>query len=74
MTRAGWLVHAEQEARDAAERAGLDLDYLPDRDEAPERAPAASDGLMERIREGAALAHEQRRCEEHWREAMRGRV
>ena len=52
--RPGWLVHAEQEARDAAERAGLNLDYLPDRDEAPTPAPAREDALMERIRAGAA--------------------
>lgn len=33
MTRPGWLVHAEQDARDEAERHGWDLDYLPDRDD-----------------------------------------
>lgn len=33
MSRDGELVRAEQEARDEAERLGLDQDYKPDRDE-----------------------------------------
>ena len=64
--RPGYLVHAEQEARDAAERAGLDLDYLPDRDEAPERAPAVEDGLMARIRAGAARMEADRERMREW--------
>lgn len=74
MTRPGYLVHVEHDARDHAERAGLDLDYLPDRDEAPTPAPAREDALMERIREAAHIMHEQQRREREWREAMRGRV
>lgn len=41
MTRPGWLVHAEQEARDEAERNGWDEDYLPDRDERGPHVPPA---------------------------------
>ena len=67
--RPGYLVHAEHDARDAAERAGWVDDYRPDRDEAPEHAPAVEDALMARIRAGAARMEADR---ERMREERRG--
>lgn len=62
MTRPGYLVHAEHEARDEAERHGWDEDYLPDRDEPhPGLPPAVEDDLMQMIRARAAYRDEYRR-------------
>ena len=69
--RPGHLVHAEHEARDHAERAGW---YDERHDPEPLDGLHIEDALMARIRAGAHLMHEQQRREEHWREAMRGRV
>lgn len=67
MTRPGYLVHAEHEARDEAERHGWDEDYLPERE--PSQPPAIEDDLMRTIRE-RALAFEQARRAQRERNAQ----
>ena len=67
--RPGYLVHAEQEAREAAERAGWVDDYLPDRDEPTPESGPVDEALLARIRAGAARMEADR---ERMREERRG--
>ena len=59
MTRPGWLVHAEHDARDHAERGGWDEDYLPDRDERGPHVEPAPQHPIEAV-EAAIARHRDR--------------